>query len=768
MIQYVHKIEKPLWKNQEGKKIVKTQLSVKVRVLGCAVLLVAGGATYGDGESLDWNGAPGGSWNQGNNWLDGETPSEWVDGASVNFGGAASVTLDGTVAVSNLTTASTLSINGSASSTAYLNSSSATLVFPGCTLDDIDVSSLAADLIGSSIGGYKPAKAYHYTRSGQTANVQFQAVHNGHLRCMKVRFTETTEGVKAQIDGSKSYFVHKNDGGESKLGEDIDEDPTTQTWGIVTSPDGTGGIGICNLCGARPRVSATGNVTLGGAVSLTNATIEVSAPISQTLGQTVSGSNNVLAVKGLPVSGGTVTFGITDPSVGGASASWLTSTADGTVFTNMVLSPAIVESAVLRGSYIGSDTYATPYFITYNGETLTCQLQAAGGDYVRGPVVELKQVGANIHARWVQAYFLQPGKLGDDLTTGAKYSREQYGVKSLTLRPVAETSLMYNGSSSAEHMVVDCAQIVLKNRVAYPAVDLVARNAAQVLLVNGGGANDIGSGKAYTFESGSSLWAYVTGATEGMASYVFDNSTLYAPLLHSGWQDGNTTVRFLTLRNGARTIGNPLRCGGDVQMEYISGGAGTNVLGTGVCFYRWSSSSPTKFYLTTDADMEISGRIQDAPSYGGTPIIKRGVAALILSGTNSFGGSFTVEAGTVVLASDTALPASAPVVLKGGAVTCGAGVASSAGVLTLSGNATLALAAGATLSFADSSAATWADGATLDVTGPDSSLPKALRFGTDKNGLTADQLRMVRYNGKRVSLDEEGYLCRGGFMIICL
>ena len=750
--------------------LTKVKMLTASKGNGLLVFLAVGlavGVVFADG-SLTWNGTTGASWNGvEQNWFDGGTPSAWVDGADATFSGAASVTLGGTVVVSNLTTTSTLAIDGTITSTDSLTSSSATLVFPGCTLDDIEESSLAADLIGSSIGGYKPAKAYHYTRSGQTAKAQFQAVHSGHLRCMKVKFTETSDGITAQIDGSKSYYVHKNDGGESKLGEDIDNDPTTQTWGLVTTPDGTGGIGICNLSGVRPRVKVAGSVQLGGAVALTNAIVEVVKPVSQTLGQPVSGSNSGLAVKGLPVSGEAVTFGITDPSVGGSSASWLTSTADGTVFTNMVLSPTIVESAVLRGSYIGSDTYATPYFITYDGETLTCQLQAAGSNYVRGPVVELKQVGANVHARWVQAYFLQPGKLGDNLTAGAKYSRDQYGVKSLTLRPVVKTSFTYNGSSSVANMVVDCAQMVLKNRLAYPAVDLVARNAAQVLLVNGGSANDSGSGKTYTFESGSSLWAYVTGGTDGMANYVFDNSMLYAPLLHSGWQDGNTYVRYLTLKNGSRTVGNPLRCGGVDWMEYVSDGTGTNVLGTGVNIFRWSSGASTKFYLTTHADMEVSGRIQEAPdsSYKGTPIIKRGDAALILSGTNSFTGRLTVEAGTVALASDTALPVSTPITLKGGTVTCGAGVTNTTGVLTLSGNATINLGSGA-LAFADSSSATWAEGATLTITGTEPLPTKALQFGTSKDGLDYSQLRKITYNGERVSLDAHGYLsARGGIRI---
>ena len=716
-------------------------------------------------ENLTWNGASGAAW-KGSNWLDGETQSAWVDGADATFSGAASVMLGGTVAVSNLTTASTLAIDGTITSTDYLNTSSATLVFPGMSLDDIEDGNLAADLTGSALGSaYKAANAYNYRRSGMTAAAQFQAVHSGHLRCMKVLFTETSDGVKAQIDGSKSYYVHKNDGGESKLGEDIDTDPTTQTWGIVTTLDGTGGIGICNLRGVRPRVKVAGRVQLGGAVALTNAVVEMTAPIAQTWSRYAAGKNDRISTKGLSGTTTDKTFGITDPSVSGSSASWLTASANGTVFTNMVLSRTSVVGAILRGQYISSDTPAAPQFVTFDGETMSCQLQAEGSSYVRGVVIELKQVGANVHARWINGYYLEGGHLGDDITKGAAYARDLYGVKSLALRTVDVPTITLSASAATESVIVDNAHVVLANNEARPKNNLVARNGAQVLISGGGSNNGNGSGKTYTFESGSVLVAPTTQGSEGLARYVFDNSTLYTPSLHSGWQDGNTQFSLLTLKNGGRTIGNPLRSGGaDMTMLYDSEGIGTNVLGTGVCLYRWNSSATTTLRLTTSADLEVSGRIQDAPSYGGTPIIKSGDATLILSGSNTFAGRLTVEAGTVALASDTALPSSAPITLKDCTVTCGAGITNKTGVLTLSGNATINLGTGA-LEFADSHAATWADGATLAITGPDS-FPKALRFGTNKSGLTPAQLRKITYNGKRVSLDENGCLIYSGLMII--
>ena len=213
-------------------------------------------------------------------------------------------------------------------------------------------------------------------------------------------------------------------------------------------------------------------------------------------------------------------------------------------------------------------------------------------------------------------------------------------------------------------------------------------------------------------------------------------------------------MRYITLRNGARTIGNPTRSGDCSKLTIFSDGTGPNVFGTGMCLY--SVGSPT-LYITTSANLEIPGNLYQAPGSSGTPVTKRGDAKLTLSGVNSFGGRFTVEAGTVELASDTALPTASPMTLKGGCtVTCGA-TTNATGALTLSGNATINVGDGA-LSFADSHAATWAEGATLNIVGPGASPGKTIRFGTDGSGLTAAQLKQIRYNGDKVSLTGQGYL----------
>ena len=160
--------------------------------------------------------------------------------------------------------------------------------------------------------------------------------------------------------------------------------------------------------------------------------------------------------------------------------------------------------------------------------------------------------------------------------------------------------------------------------------------------------------------------------------------------------------------------------------------------------------------LRTDADFAVTGRIYDSPNWPGALLVKRGAAKLTLSGNNTFAGRFTIEAGTVALGSNTALPASAPLTLAGGTVTCGT-FANATGALTLSGNATINLGDGA-LSFADSRNEMWANGVVLNIIGTDKLPTRSLRFGTDGSGLTAAQLKRIRYNGGKVSLNSEGYL----------
>ena len=103
----------------------------------------------------------------------------------------------------------------------------------------------------------------------------------------------------------------------------------------------------------------------------------------------------------------------------------------------------------------------------------------------------------------------------------------------------------------------------------------------------------------------------------------------------------------------------------------------------------------------------------------------------------------------------------ASLALKSGAVAFGPSSALAATKLILLGDAEIEAARGASVVFADSSSAAWEEGRTLTFSGDMGR--KAVRIGTDANGLTAAQLAQIRYRkegGKCVpmTLSSEGYL----------
>ena len=743
---------------------------------------MASAVAFADETPLVWNGADGALWNPADalNWLSGETPVAWTDGSDAAFTNAASAVLDGTIVVSNLTTEGALKLDGSVVATyeGFVPKDAPALVFPGLTLADI--SGIQGEMGGLSMSSGSrtfSAFGYHFFPTNGTATVQFQ-VYQGVVKCILVEFTDGAGGVYAKGIGTR--YVDNNS--VKTLGMDLVSgniaDLKAQGTGDVATALNMVGYGVCQLKASVARVHLTGKAAFGGAVAASNVETCVTAPISQTWTQSVASVNGRIVVKGLSDATTETTYGLTGNQTGAASA-WLTTTANNHVFTNMVLSRMTPVKATLKGNAIGiSEQYtrSLPYHIKFDGENMTCQFQFLYNTYIKGVKVQFTQSGANVKARWVKSFYHTVAKgavLGEDMesvkvdSTSTDYTG--YAVKNMTLRTVDVPSLTLNAANSCMDMLVDNAQMVFSGANSQPAGDLVARNGANVVWLASCGN---GTGRLRLFESGSTLVPLENLKTEAMATYVFDAATLYTPMLHPTVKDGRNYFNYLTLRNGARAIGNPLRCGGSgngMSMIYASEGTNANLLASGINIVNGKSTPTNTLTFATTADLTVSGNIYDFVQGNdvliGAQLIKKGAATLTLSGTNTFVGRLTVEAGTLALASDGALPAAAPLTLTNTCtVTCG-GVTNSTGALALAGNATLALGDGA-LSFADSSGEEWKVGATLTVTG-DGNLPtQALRFGTSSAGLTGRQLKQITYNGEPVSLDAQGYLRHAGGLVI--
>ena len=738
--------------------------------------------------TLTWNGADGASW-EGENWLeaDGETPSAWVDGASAVFPSAATVALSSAVSVSNITTSGALTI-GCETAASYdpFLTSTRTLVFPGVTLADI----IGIDAMMGGANFYNgnspaPARAYHFSGDANTVTVQFQAAYKTNVRCVKVEFTQGEDGVYARAISPTGYAEFANNNTSlGYVGCDADLLGMKWTQNIATSPTSSG-YGVYALRASVARLGLSGEAAFGGDLATSNVTINVTAPFAQNWAHNVTMQGGTFHVIGGETTVDT-TYGITDSSVAGAAAAWLTANASDTVFTNMVLASMVPVGAVLRGSSIGYDAAATVHHIRRDGMKMTCQFQHWVGG-IKCVLVEFTQSGSNVTARAVQSYWwdddygVTQSMIGTDVVTEfeggntdiKKYAITSYGVKSLVLRTPVWPSLTFGAGGRMDDLIVDGAQVRLESASAGTSFIrcLAAANGANVMICDGTNSSNSGEGCSRHFASGSSFFCLGALRTSARAAYELDDSFVYLPLDHWQQHDGNNYLCDVTLKNGAQCFGSPLRCGyynPSNVIEVVSAGAtaSTNAAGINLCYHNYNgeTAATNTIVLRTDADLAVTGKIYDSPSWPGALLVKRGDATLTLSGANTFAGRLTVEAGTLALGSNTALPASAPLTLAGGIVSCGTS-ANSTGALTLSGNATIALGSGS-LVFADSSGESWTSGSLLDITGPEGFPVTTIRFGTDGNGLTSTQLRRIRYNGSKVSLTSEGYLGGPSGMVI--
>ena len=226
----------------------------------------------------------------------------------------------------------------------------------------------------------------------------------------------------------------------------------------------------------------------------------------------------------------------------------------------------------------------------------------------------------------------------------------------------------------------------------------------------------------------------------------------------------------LTLRDGAVVKGAPF------QMGYVQASAVWRIAGDrpSVCeasaLLRGDNGSVKKMVFD----------VQDVTDDGGIDFHYRGdinahsetekSALLRKTGGGTFAhyGSFgnliastepvSIEAGEWLMCAS-ASPAQS-YCMNGGNLAAAAGTDNSAGRLVVAKPGVLSVGAGGKLSFADSSAAAWADGVRVTVVGD--LVSGAIRFGESNTALTPAQLSKMRYDGRRVYLDNAGYLRDAG------
>ena len=245
--------------------------------------------------------------------------------------------------------------------------------------------------------------------------------------------------------------------------------------------------------------------------------------------------------------------------------------------------------------------------------------------------------------------------------------------------------------------------------------------------------------------------------------FTYDGATLMNDYVFASDSETSAFV-VMTLKNGARVCGSRIDAGANFK-HYKGptitclGSSPSLIENEGLwCFHgeNMAESSNQNFAqfrvddVTGDdaSDLIVTAPVLDKAKNQKAVVTdsglwKKNAGTLELSGGAEFNGVLKMEARTVCFRT------------KGGAF----------GGLLVVGDSALDLADGARVAFGDSSSVAWTEGKTLTLA---TRLErKSLRFGTDANGLTVEQLAAIRYaDGVTTktpvfALDENGYLTDG-------
>jgi fibronectin-binding autotransporter adhesin len=166
------------------------------------------------------------------------------------------------------------------------------------------------------------------------------------------------------------------------------------------------------------------------------------------------------------------------------------------------------------------------------------------------------------------------------------------------------------------------------------------------------GSNGWGSGRPVVVAAGATLESAVSANVGTFGRQV----TLNGGTLNLTAQtvaDSLNYVNNLVLNNGASVIGNAMRMAYYTDGLVTVGGTSASTISAGIVLaksgVRTATFDVADATSSADADLTITGVIRDlSGATSGTPLIKNGVGTMLLSGTNTYSGQTTVNAGTLV------------------------------------------------------------------------------------------------------------------------
>lgn len=338
-------------------------------------------------------------------------------------------------------------------------------------------------------------------------------------------------------------------------------------------------------------------------------------------------------------------------------------------------------------------------------------------------------------------------------TASANY-RGELSIAGNGLVAIANNLIMSQAASGNSIVNLDGGTLQV-NRVVKNVTNSVSR-----LNFNGGTLKANISTNAF-MQGLDSVYVYGGGA---MVDDNGQNITIAQPLLTPEGSSGVSSI----------STGGTLS--GYVGAPYvgISGGGGTGA--TAVAQFDYASGTVTGVVVTcagfgyTSAptvtlvgggkvNSVLAGATIAANAGGG--LTKAGAGTLTLTGTNTFSGPVTLSNGVLRLTASNTLTATNAVVLNGGSLSAGDAL-TSLGALTVNAAGGTILLGTNTLQFANSSSNTWSG--PVSLVGPLGS--SALRFGTSRSGLTPGQLLLMTSSGRKVLIDDQGFISLPRGMLI--
>ena len=675
-------------------------------------------------------------------------------------------------------------------------------LFQNATLAGI--SNLISTASGNSVGvGSTPQQSYFLENDGSTLTAQMQWYGGGYTKCVFLELTQQGSDICGRV--TRAAYI--NDSKVDCRGVDFRTHPKATNSRTFTG-SGEAVYGMCDLH-LSPRVELAADNTFTGMIRADNyATI---ALVGGTLGggtfsgpiiiyrttleishahQTLNGGLSDSA--GASTAGRLVVKGMVDPAGGTLSYSGKLPNAKTVIFHNANLSAWTAVSAQVGPDSMSDKSYppATPFFFRHCGtDSLRVQFQIKddpNNKYVKCMLYEFTQEGNDIACRKVGGGY----KTGWDSYFGHDFenvasdinSSSSYACYNLvaTCTNATDTAVAL-GASNAYYggTEIDGALVVLKVGNALPTAEgLVTTMKGDAKLVVDVNRPDSSKGVLGQSTVNVTEGSYLRfGRFRSNGAQTIINATDGSEVSIAGGNGNNTQdfgyLSHLTLSGGAFVTGDAFRTG----YEGSDAVSGITVTGDEVVridppihVLRSTMNSSAENYANqwklnvadvsvgADPDLYLNGELlnyaQNDGVLAGRPIEKTGAGTVRLGAANSYTGSVSIVEGAVLLGTNGAFNADINLTLAGGTLDAGTST-NAVGSLSIISNSTIAVAAGAAVAFTASSTQDWGHNR-LTITGASGS--RTLRFGTDGNGLTPDQVKQIRWDGSRVKLDANGYL----------